>query len=293
MSKFRCFVAEIPKIILFVLLFLMAMLFSVFNADSAENIQNTACVAEIDLDLSVISVADDHINVGLNYYGEELLCGALLEMNFDSSICKVNAVHDGSGLDENAKITCFEDVDKAVLMLDSFSGVGSGELAVIEFSLFSDGEDSVDVSISGGCGSACVMQEGLLKKAHVLKDHLSVKARSDGLEVLDAVDMSLSDNGRVTVSGYTTYPSCFLGFDITVTDIYGASTQNFTVSTLSRLSETGTYTAAVDLPCGLEEDCVIAISSVHYERDGTVYGEENIFVLREGDVFCINAVREG
>ena len=292
MSKIGRFMAEIPKIILFVLLFIMAILFSVFNADSAENIQNSACVAVIDLDLSVVEVGDEQINVGLTYDGEDELCGILLEMVFDPEICKIKTVCDGSGLDESARITYFEDAGKIVLMLDSFSGLGSGELAVIGFSLLSDMDGDIDVSISGGCGSACVMRNGILEKAHISNDLLSVKAEPNFSESHGTVNLSFNDNGCMTVSGYTSNPCNFLGFDITVTDIYGASTQNFTVSSKSRFSDAGTYTATVDLPCVFDENCVVAVSSVRYERDRTVYGEENVFVIRKGSVCCINATCE-
>ena len=292
MSKIGRFVAEIPKIILFVLLFLVAMLLSVFNVDSAENLQNSACVTEIDLNLSVISVQDEHIDVAVTYNGEKDLYGVVFEMVYDTEKCKIENVRDGAGLDKSTYITYLVDGGKISLLLDSFDGIGAGDLVIIGFSLLPSAGTHIDLSISGGCGKACVMQNGVLEKAHVLSDVLSIERESGCVDGYDTVKLSLNDNGCVTISEDTDQPCVFLGFDVTVADIYGASTQNFTVSSRPCLSGDGTYTSTVDLPFETEGECVVVVRSVRYERNSAILGNENVFVIRKGEIYCINALCE-
>ena len=279
LSRTRVFIAEMPKILLFILFFIMAIILSSFNADSAEKHTDGAVV--VTLGLEIASFEGDGVLIAVRYDGSEELCGVMTTLRYDAASLRFEKLLRGEDLDSDGVITCALGDGCASIVLDSSRTLGRGELAVIRFSFVGDSLNMGDISLRGGFGNACVLRDGKVTRAY-LSDDTSVCNMSPEDGVLSA-ELSVDGSG-LRLRGITLRDCCFMGFDVTVTDIYSGNVQSFTVSSKTEAVDSGAFFATATLPVACSGRCVILIRSLCYGRESVDEGEEKIFLIYGGKI---------
>lgn len=277
----RYFIAEMPKILLFVLLFIMAIILSVFNAGSAEDVTGRA--ENVSLRLEVISAGRDHLTVAIIYDGADELCGISAKFDYDTDILQIESFSPGSDLGLGGCLTYRSYADSMSFLLDSSDTLGVGELAVIQFSYVGNLWDIGEISLCGGYGNACVFRDGVLERAYLCDTALICDITERSEEGI--VSANITAEGKdILLWGNTSRHFPFLGFDVTVTDIYGGDAQKFTVSSQVQMSENGSFFANACLPLSCADGSVIVIRPWRMGRECTEIGEETVFLLYGGKI---------
>lgn len=271
-----------PKILLFVLIFLTVLFFSALKIDSSDKVERE----EVALRLEILAADEDRIDVALIYDGTEALCGVICEVTFDYDLLISSGACEGKDLEDDAHLTHAQTTDGIILLLDSSDTLGCGELAVISF-LHKGGSGGVgEIRLSGGYGKACIFRDGKLTRAHLSENTLICDGLSRDVGGA-AVGLSVNDRG-LTLCGITDQNCCFLVFDVTVTDIYGEYTQKYSVCARPKMNDNGFFTASAHLDGVCDDGDVIVVKPVYYGRERAEVGSETVFILYNGKILTVD-----
>lgn len=285
LSQARRFVAEMPKILLFVLLFIMAMILSAFNIGSDELPECGG--ATVSLKLEIVEIGSDHFSVALRYDGADELCGVLTDITYDEGLLTLDGVMAGRDLSSGGALTYISGDGRIAVLLDSPETLSVGELAVIRFFRNEpDGEIGM-ITLSGGCGNACLLRNGRIEKA-CLSGNTLISGKDDSFSA-GAVSLDVSfSGGELSVCCISGEESQFLGARLTVTDIYGMTTETYTVSARSEVSADGAFSSTAVLTDACGDRCVIVVSLLRYCRDRVETGEERVLLLYDGKMMPVS-----
>ena len=284
----RVFIAEMPKILLFILFFIMAIILSSFEADCSERVGEDA--QSVKLKIEAVAFIGETLSVAIRYDGVEALCGVLATLEYDTEVLSLSEFVEGKDLDDGGCLTCAFGEGSVSFLLDSSDALGNGELALIRFSCRGEFRGTVKLLLRGGYGNACVLRDGTVAKAYLFDSALMCETYGCVEGGFFVSDISVRDSDLV-VWGSASQSCCFIGFDVTVTDIYGNGAEAYTVSAKTEMADSGAFCAKASLPKVFRDGSIIVIKPLCYVRDGVEIGKEKIFLVFGGELRFVGGDR--
>ena len=288
LSQSRSVLISIPRIVLFVLLFLVAMLMSAFPADSCELYSATEAETVLEISLRPHGRDRDCIELSLFSEGAEF-CGLLLILRYESDAVELDDISADSELTADMHFSYVDRDGEIRILLDGTKNAEGGELARLSFRR-KDGQATekgllFEVRVPDG-GAYRIEGDRL---APIMTSGCLVTYRWEGgmAEELDAFSAGLRpiDDRLCALEVSFISEGIFSGFEAVVTEIYYGNTQRYLLAGSSRNGDMVCF----DREIVVERDkkYTVAVRSVKWNRGGAIYGEERIYILQGGTLTCL------
>ena len=281
LSKLRAIVAEVPKIILFVLLFLLAMLFSSLPAGSVSDHERGGWLK---LTVEVRQGDDGGVIAVLLSDSPDGFCGLLAELSYDDSVLELVSTQEGEGA-ETLYLTFRDSGGKITILADGEENTCGGEIASFYFvkkSNLSQNEVLPSFTVSArGDGAAYTKRDGELEELKVFGCSV-LYGSSGGSSFCAEINNVSEEESEICFSYVSEQSCCFAGVRVVVTELYGTDSQQYLLA--GAMSSEGDFQGTIRVPT--DKKYIVTASSVTWHRDGAVFGEEHIYVLQGGNILC-------
>ena len=287
--KVRALLGKVPRIILFVILFLAVITFSSLKTGSISGGFNSHADERVadgcGLEISMLSERseDDTVTVVLRAESKGGFCGADLTLAYDGKLVKPVSVTPRY-VSEGFCLSYAYGNGSIRLLLDGGCNSSFAEIALC-FSIC-QGQALygavAEFTVSGGRAYAvlCDRLEPIAVSYCALTVELSNKAHNGDAFFVSAIFPEMGD-ARLKLSG-TFSESCFGGFDVIVTDVYEGGVERYFLAGVPQGGKDGR--ALLECEVALQNNGVycLSVTPVTYTRTDSVRGEERLLIVRDG-----------
>ena len=282
-SHSRNALASMPRIILFILLFLVAMLMSAFPANSSDlQREESESLSVMELSLNGGFIGEGEFCLSVESNGE--FCGLLVYLRYDPECFEFLGVRDREADAKDFCVSYVHTTGEIRVLLDGAQNASAGNVVTLDFRLMKEhGDRGATFHASAPTGGAYRFENGKLEELEVYG--CSVTYRFDrgnaGVDNIFSAKVHPVSSDRSSLELSLSAQGAFVGIEVVMTELYGGTCEIYLLAGSSLLGE---QIAFDDITFDRGKTYTVALRSVRWGRDGAVYGEERICIIRGGIV---------
>lgn len=284
LSKFRVFVAEVPKIILFVMLFLIAILLSALPIGSVEE-ENFH--GEMRISINAESEENGGAAVTLFADGAKGFCGFFTEIIYNGGLLELISVRQGDAVEE-LNLSYLDVGGRISVLVDGGQNSCGGEIAEFVFApkdqTHSEGAALQKLEFCAVNGTAYTKTDCGFERLSVIGSAVAVDLSENNRGTFFAEVIFSSDGGgELCLSFAPKDVCCFSGVRVVISELYGGDRREYLVAS-AMSSRKNEFCGAV--PILTDKKYVVVAEAVAWDRGGIRFGEEHVYIIDNGGILC-------
>lgn len=285
--KCKNILVSLPKIILFVFLFLLAMLMSAFPAESSDLPLENDAGGAVRLSLLAEFGEENGILLTVTADGAEL-CGLLFSLRYMPERFEFVGISSKDAISDGATVSYSVEDGEIKLLIDADKNIVGGEIVLLEFRYkneISFCEDAVFELYPRGRG-VLRSENGDLVEINLLGCSTVFSANDDKL-VYDTFSVGLSrlSDGSFALNLSVQSDGVFSGAEAIVTELYGGESERYLVAGMSPDGSKVCFDKGIFVR--QNRKYTVLLRSVRWSRGGAEYGEERLYLIFDGAVRCV------